>query len=273
MGRGCGPRSNGRSPSRVNGEASRSIVLVTDGYIEAESDVFDYVRAQLDDVNFFAFGIGSSVNRFLIEGIARAGLGEPFIVTEPAEAAEAAARFRRYIDTPVLTGIDVTFSGLDAYDVEPKNVPDLFASRPIVVFGKWRGSAAGSIEISGRTGRGVYRTSIAVSPCERRRTSRCASAALGTNAHRRPVGFRAQRSKRGTHRRDHVAGADLSLAHAVHVVRCGAGDRAAHNRGCRGRRPAAAACRRGVRSRGRRHQRSRTRHCVGVRNRCRRSVV
>ena len=126
--------------------------------------MFDYVRAQLNEVNVFAFGIGSSVNRFLIEGIARAGLGEPFIVTEPGEAAEAAARLRRYIDTPVLTGIDVTFNGFDAYDVEPGTVPDLFASRPIVVFGKWRGSAAGSIEISGRTGRGVYRTSIAVSP-------------------------------------------------------------------------------------------------------------
>jgi Ca-activated chloride channel family protein len=145
-------------------ESSRSIVLVTDGYIEAESDVFDYVRAQRNGVNVFAFGIGSSVNRFLIEGIARAGLGEPFIVTEPGEATEAAARLRRYIDTPVLTGIDVTFSGFDAYDVEPGTVPDLFASRPIIVFGKWRGGAAGSIDISGRTGRGVYRTSIAVSP-------------------------------------------------------------------------------------------------------------
>ena len=60
---------------------SRSIVLLTDGFIEAEADVFDYVRGQLEDANFFAFGIGSSVNRFLIEGVARAGLGEPFIVT------------------------------------------------------------------------------------------------------------------------------------------------------------------------------------------------
>jgi len=137
---------------------------VTDGYIEAETDVFDYVRAHLDEVNVFAFGIGSGVNRFLIEGVARAGLGEPFIVTKPAEAADAAARLRRYIDTPVLTGVDVTFRGFDAYDVEPGKVPDLFASRPIVVFGKWRGSAAGSIDITGTTGRGMYQQSIAVSP-------------------------------------------------------------------------------------------------------------
>lgn len=143
---------------------SRSVVLVTDGYIEAESDVFDYIRTQLHHANFFAFGIGSSVNRFLIEGVARAGLGEPFIVTEPAEATEAAAQLRRYIDSPVLTGIDVTFSGFDAYDVEPKKIPDLFASRPIVVFGKWRGRTGGSIEISGKTGRGVYQTSFPIAP-------------------------------------------------------------------------------------------------------------
>ena len=142
---------------------SRSIVLLTDGYIEAEAEVFDYVRNQLDDANFFAFGIGGSVNRFLIEGVARAGLGEPFIVTDPSEATEAAGRLRRYIDSPVLTGIDVRFLGLDAYDVEPKKIPDLFASRPIVVFGKWRGRAGGSIEISGNTGRGPFETSIPVS--------------------------------------------------------------------------------------------------------------
>ena len=214
-------------------EASRSIVLVTDGYIEAESDVFDYVRAHLDDANFFAFGIGSSVNRFLIEGVARAGLGEPFIVTEPAEAAEAAARLRRYIDTPVLTGIDVTFTGFDAYDVEPGQVPDLFASRPIVVFGKWRGSAAGSIEISGTTGRGAYRDIDCRLAGERRPASRRPAAPLGTNPDRGAVRLRSPCSQRGADRRDHVAGTDLWLADPVHVVRGGAGDRAAHHRGRR----------------------------------------
>jgi Ca-activated chloride channel homolog len=145
---------------------SRSIVLVTDGYIDAESAVFDFIREKRNAVNFFAFGIGSGVNRYLIEGVARAGLGEPFIVTQPDEAAEAAARLRRYIDTPVLTGIDVRFHGFDVHDVEPAAVPDLFASRPIVVIGKWRGNATGSIELSGKTGRGAYHTSIPISPVD-----------------------------------------------------------------------------------------------------------
>src|SRR5688572_4829839 len=117
---------------------ARSVVILTDGYIDAEADVFDYIRAHGDDANFFAFGIGSSVNRYLIEGIARAGLGEPFIVTRPDDASEAAEQLRRYIETPVLTDIDVRFAGFDVYDVEPGKIPDLFASRPIVVFGKWQ---------------------------------------------------------------------------------------------------------------------------------------
>ena len=132
---------------------SRSIVLFVT--IEAEAEVFDYVRSQLENANFFAFGIGSSVNRLLIEGVARAGLGEPFIVTEPAEAAEAASRLRRYIESPVLTGIDLTFSGFEVYDVKPE-IPDLFASRPIVVFGKWRG-AAGEMGCQGRPVEGSTR--------------------------------------------------------------------------------------------------------------------
>jgi Ca-activated chloride channel family protein len=145
---------------------SRSIVLVTDGYIEAEAEVFDYVRSQLHDANFFAFGIGTAVNRYLIEGVARAGLGEPFVVDRPEAAPDAATRLRRYIDSPVLTGIDVAFPGFEAYDVEPRQIPDLFASRPIVVFGKWRGGAYGSIEISGTTGRQPFRASIPVSPAQ-----------------------------------------------------------------------------------------------------------
>ena len=93
----------------------------------------------------------------------------------------------------MLTGIDVRFAGFDAYDVEPAKIPDLFASRPIVVFGKWRGRVGGSIEISGKTGRGAYQTSIAGDAAERGCEPRRAAASLGANAHRRPVRLRPRR--------------------------------------------------------------------------------
>ncbi|MBE0583176.1 MAG: VWA domain-containing protein [Desulfofustis sp.] len=145
------------------GEAmSRTMVIITDGYISAEDEVFDTVRTHLGSANVFAFGIGSSVNRYLIEGLARAGRGEPFIVTGPAEAEAAASRFVSYVGSPVLTGISVTFDGFDAYDIEPSAVPDLFAERPVVLFGKWRGTPHGEITVSGTNGAGGYRRTFPV---------------------------------------------------------------------------------------------------------------
>ena len=135
---------------------SRSVVLVTDGYVSGEQGVFDHIRANLNRCNVFAFGIGGSVNRYLIEGIARAGMGEPFIVTEESEAQGVAEKFREYIQTPVLTDIHVRSVGFDTYDVNPMRFPDLFAHRPIILFGKWRGPVAGTIELTGKTGEGDY---------------------------------------------------------------------------------------------------------------------
>jgi Ca-activated chloride channel family protein len=141
---------------------SRSVVLVTDGFISAEHGVFDYIRQNLDRCNVFSFGIGSSVNRYLIEGVAKAGMGEPFVVTKPEEAAAIATKFREYIQTPVLTDIKIRAVGFDTYDVHPVHFPDLLAERPVILFGKWRGPVTGSFELSGKSGQGDYLTNLEV---------------------------------------------------------------------------------------------------------------
>jgi Ca-activated chloride channel family protein len=145
---------------------SRSVVLVTDGYISAEKGVFDYIRDHLNQCNVFAFGIGSTVNRYLIEGVAKAGMGEPFIVTQEAEAPAMAAKFRQYIQTPLLTDIQVRSVGFDTYDVHPGRLPDLFAERPVILFGKWRGTVSGTFELRGRTGQGDYLARLDVAGAE-----------------------------------------------------------------------------------------------------------
>ena len=135
---------------------SRTILVVTDGYIAAERAALEEIRSHLSDTNVFAFGIGSSVNRYLIEGVAIAGQGEPFVVSDSTEAPDAAQQFREYVQSPMLRNIALSYAGFDAYDVEPAQIPDLFADRPIVVFGKWRGAANGVVTVSGNAGNGVY---------------------------------------------------------------------------------------------------------------------
>lgn len=143
-------------------DISRNIVVISDGYVCGESDVFQLVNDNLGQADFFSFGIGTAVNRYLIEGIATIGQGEPFIVTDEDEAPAIAERFRTYIQSPVLTDIEVSFDGFDVYDVEPSVLPTLYAQKPIVLLGKWKGDKTGTIRISGTNGEGNYSQSINV---------------------------------------------------------------------------------------------------------------
>ena len=130
--------------------------------MNVEREAFALVRNRLNDANVFAFGIGTSVNRHLIEGLARAGEGLPFVVLGPGEAPRAASRFLEYIESPLLTDVEVRMQGFQAYDLEPGRLPDLFAERPLVLAGKYRGEAAGEIVITGFTGEGRFERRIAV---------------------------------------------------------------------------------------------------------------
>ena len=144
---------------------ARTVVVVTDGYVTVESEAFAMVRQNLGQANVFAFGIGSSVNRHLMEGLARAGMGEPFIITQPSQAKAQAERFRRLIESPVLTSVKARFEGLDVYDVEPEQLPDVLAERPVIVFGKWREPAAGAkprLVVEGQAAQGAYQQTMDV---------------------------------------------------------------------------------------------------------------
>ncbi|MFQ5840833.1 MAG: VIT domain-containing protein [Thermodesulfobacteriota bacterium] len=141
---------------------SRIVVIATDGYVAVEKEVFDLMRKNLNEANFFPFGIGKGVNRYLIEGMARVGRGEPFVASNQEEALKVAEKFLDYIRSPLLTDIEVEFQGFDAYDVEPLSPPDLFARRPLIVFGKYR-NAEGKMRVRGKTVWGDYEKGIEVS--------------------------------------------------------------------------------------------------------------
>ena len=148
---------------RPDKDISRTMVILTDGFVTVESKCFELIRQNSDQANFFAFGIGSSVNRWLIEGMAFAGGGEPMIVTKESEAAAQAERFRQYISTPVLTSIQFNPGSFQAYDIEPLSVPDMMAERPILIFGKYQGKPQGTVALTGKVGRKPFRQSYNLS--------------------------------------------------------------------------------------------------------------
>jgi Ca-activated chloride channel family protein len=138
-------------------QQSRSVVVITDGYVSTEADAFELIDSQIGDSNLYAFGIGSSVNRQLIDGLAKVGRAESFIVTDAISATREAERFRQYISAPVLTQITVTGDNAELYELEPAAYPDLLAQRPLLVMGKYRGAAEqAAITLSGVAGDGRH---------------------------------------------------------------------------------------------------------------------
>ena len=132
---------------------SRNIVIATDGYVHVEPEAFDLIRDNLNEANVYSFGIGTGVNRHLIDGMARVGRGRPTYVLDPNEAKAKSDRFRAYISKPVLTQAQLDFGDkFEAYDVEPISIPDISTERPLVVFGKYRGKPRGKAVLTGYGG-------------------------------------------------------------------------------------------------------------------------
>ncbi|MCG8696678.1 MAG: VWA domain-containing protein [Bacteroidales bacterium] len=148
---------------RFSESLSRSYVIVTDGYVNVEKEAFDLIRNNCDNANTFSFGIGSSVNRYIIEGMAHMGQSEPLIVLNANAADKKADQFRTYINSPVLTQIKTNYHGFQSYDVEPISIPDVLAERPVIIYGKYKGQAHGKISINGYAGNKKYKQTIDVS--------------------------------------------------------------------------------------------------------------
>jgi Ca-activated chloride channel family protein len=133
-----------RDPKR-----SRIVAFMTDGYIGYESEVMKYVRDNGSGANIFAFGVGSSVNRYLIDGLARIGQGEPFVLLGRDGEEAVIKRFFEMVSRPALTNVSVDWGTLPVSDVTPRQPPDLFADRPVVLAGRFSAGGSGTVTVRG----------------------------------------------------------------------------------------------------------------------------
>ncbi len=126
----------------------RIVVFMTDGFIGNESELLREIRTRVGATRLFAVGIGSSVNRYLIHGMAEAGRGAEMVVT-PRDNAEATidTLFRR-VDSPYLTDVDIDWNGLAVAPTGP--LPDVFAGQPLVVYARYHKGGRATVEVRGK---------------------------------------------------------------------------------------------------------------------------
>lgn len=140
----------------------RIVCFLTDGYVGNDMAIVGAVAGHAATTRVFSFGIGTSVNRFLMDAMARAGRGEAHYVLGPEQAEKAADTFYQRIDAPVLTDIRLDFGGLAVEEVYPQRIEDLFAAKPVVVKGRYAAGGTGVIRLRGTSAAGAFERAVEV---------------------------------------------------------------------------------------------------------------
>jgi Ca-activated chloride channel homolog len=127
----------------------RIVIFVTDGYVGNDMEIIGEVQKH-PNARVFSFGIGNSVNRFLLDGMAHEGRGEVEYVTLQGDADATVERLYQRLRSPLLTDISVDFGSLQVSDTFPKRIPDLFAAKPLVIYGRYTSPGSGTITLHGK---------------------------------------------------------------------------------------------------------------------------
>jgi Ca-activated chloride channel homolog len=127
----------------------RLVLLMTDGFIGNEREVFAETSRLLGSARVFGFGIGGSVNHFLLSRLSETGRGFYQYVRTDEDPTAAVQRFVRRIERPLLTDVALQWEGLEVRDVLPAQVPDLFDAQPLIVVGRYRRPGVGTVTLRG----------------------------------------------------------------------------------------------------------------------------
>lgn len=139
-------------------ERLRVVVFLTDGAVGNEEQVLRELTARLGEARVFAFGVGSAVNRFLIDKLAALGRGVAEYIL-PGEAIEPAVeRFQRRAALPLLRDLEIDWGGAYVRDVIPTPLPDLYAGQPLTLLARFHAARDehAVVTIKGRSARGPF---------------------------------------------------------------------------------------------------------------------
>ncbi len=129
-------------------------VFLTDGFVGEDDAIIRFAKEERGDARIFMFGVGSSVNRYLVDGVGEHGGGQSFVVL-PRDEDDVRAQVGKLftaIDSPVLVDAAIDWNGLPVSAVYPARIPDLYAGQPVNVIGRYERAASGTAYVTGRVG-------------------------------------------------------------------------------------------------------------------------
>ena len=135
---------------------NRYVMFLTDGRIGFEDQIIRGAHQLVTEIGkqgqharVFGVGIGASPNTHLLAALSRAGHGVPLRVGTREDPDRVVNTFARYVDHPIVDNVALQSGGLTLSGLHPQRLGDLFASHPIVAFGRYSGDATPAPRVVG----------------------------------------------------------------------------------------------------------------------------
>lgn len=147
----------------------RYVFFMTDGFVSVEDQILRSTRRFVSEIEgrgrrakVFGFGVGSSTNRALIETLSREGKGAAVYAQTREDPGSAVNTFYRHIDASVLRNVHVDFGGASVASLAPSTLPDLFASHPMVIYGRLDAPPSGKVSVRADSAKGPIELPVSV---------------------------------------------------------------------------------------------------------------
>jgi uncharacterized protein YegL len=130
------------------------IVFLTDGLpTVGETNIMNILKnveaANTSNTRLFVFGVGYDVNTRLLDRLAQDNHATSDYVRPSEDIEVRVSSFFAKVSHPILTDIDLSFRGVDVYDIYPRELPDIFKGSQILLLGRYRGGSRHKVTLAG----------------------------------------------------------------------------------------------------------------------------
>jgi uncharacterized protein YegL len=122
---------------------AKNLVFLTDGLPEQGIVAPDQISSNVLAANtarahLFTFGVGSDVNRDLLDRLAAENRGAGSVISDESQLGQTMSGFFSKVSQPVLSNLQVDFGPVLVDRLQPAELPDLYTRSQIKILGRYR---------------------------------------------------------------------------------------------------------------------------------------
>jgi Ca-activated chloride channel family protein len=132
-----------------NPDRPLNVVILSDGLTEQaeRTELLNLIQSRPANARVFCIGVGNDVNRPLLSQIAEQSGGLAAFLSRGDSFERQAKAFRRKLLRPAANNVQITLPGADVYDVEPRQLPNLYHGMPLRMYGRYRSKGPAQVRV------------------------------------------------------------------------------------------------------------------------------